>query len=132
MTRYYLGLDWGKSKIGVAAADEETRLAFGVGVLGNDTHLETSLRMLVDEYLVQEMVLGVPLHGQHQSAEMEVRAFGAWLERVFHVKVHLIAEMFTTKMAQANLRERGSRKIGIDDQESARILLQEWLDVNRS
>ncbi len=62
MTQYYLGLDWGKSKIGVAAADEETRMAFGVGVLANDRHLETSLRMLVTEYDVREMILGVPSH----------------------------------------------------------------------
>ncbi len=48
------------------------------------------------------------------------------------MRVHFIPEMFTTRMAQANLRERGlSKEIGFDDQEAARILLQEWLDTQK-
>jgi len=38
-------------------------------------------------------------------------------------------EMFTTKMAQANLIERGEKGVSQhDDEEAARIILQEWLD----
>ena len=38
-------------------------------------------------------------------------------------------EMFTTKMAQHNLIERGMKNVSKhDDEEAARIILQEWLD----
>jgi len=37
--------------------------------------------------------------------------------------------MFSTKMAQANLLEKGMKNVGkFDDQESAKIILQSWLD----
>jgi len=38
-------------------------------------------------------------------------------------------EMFTTKIAQANLMEKGIKSIKkYDDMEAARIILQSWLD----
>lgn len=38
-------------------------------------------------------------------------------------------EMFTTKMAQQNLIERGVKHVSKHyDEEAARIILQEWLD----
>jgi RNase H-fold protein (predicted Holliday junction resolvase) len=38
-------------------------------------------------------------------------------------------EMFTTKMAQANLIERGEKHVGRhDDAEAARIILQSYMD----
>jgi len=37
--------------------------------------------------------------------------------------------MFTTKIAETNLAEKGIKKIKkYDDQEAARIILQEWLN----
>jgi RNase H-fold protein (predicted Holliday junction resolvase) len=37
--------------------------------------------------------------------------------------------MFTTKMAQENIKKRGEKNISkMDDQEAARIILQSWLD----
>jgi RNase H-fold protein (predicted Holliday junction resolvase) len=40
--------------------------------------------------------------------------------------------MFTTKMAQANLIERGTKQVSKhDDEEEARIILEQWLGQNQ-
>ena len=47
----------------------------------------------------------------------------------FPIRIEYQNEMFTTKMAQANLIERGVKHVSLhDDEEAARIILQEWLD----
>jgi RNase H-fold protein (predicted Holliday junction resolvase) len=49
------------------------------------------------------------------------------------VDVEYEEEMFTTKMAENNLKERGEKNIQkYDDQEAARIILQSWLDSRKS
>jgi RNase H-fold protein (predicted Holliday junction resolvase) len=51
------------------------------------------------------------------------------LEKELGVPVAYQDEMFTTKMAQENIKARGGRNIAAaDDQEAARIILQSWLD----
>jgi putative transcription antitermination factor YqgF len=131
MTKYYLGLDWGKSKIGVALADGETRLAFGYAVWKNDASFPGRLRGLAKEYPLLATVIGVPSHAGQASSEGEIRRFGARLEKSEGMEVFYFQEMFTTRMAQANRMARGRTKDGwSDDQEAARIILQEWLDMN--
>jgi putative transcription antitermination factor YqgF len=133
MTHYFLGLDWGKAKIGVALADEETRLAFGHAVLKNDARLFEVLKTLVKEYAVEKVVVGMPQHVSQVVAQEEIRAFGKKLEEDLEVQVFYFQEMFTTKMAQAHQLERGKMKdVDTDDKEAARIILQEWLDHQKS
>jgi putative Holliday junction resolvase len=133
MTHYFLGLDWGKAKIGVALADEETRLAFGHAVLKNDAKLFDTLRALAKEYILMQVVVGMPQHVSQASAQEEIRAFGEKLQKDLGVPVVFFHEMFTTKMAQVHRLERGKMKdVDTDDKEAARIILQEWLDHQKS
>lgn len=130
MERYYLGLDWGKAKIGVALADDETRLAFGHTVLRNDEKLFDSLKELQKAYPFTEVVMGIPQHAAQHSHKEDIKRFGVLLERELGVKVSYFTEMFTTKMAQANRLERGRMKdLDADDKEASRIILQEWLEM---
>ena len=128
MTQYFLGLDWGKAKVGVALADNETRMAFAHSILKNDTQLILSLQKMIAEYDVETVVVGVPASYAHTAhIGNDARVFGDVIAKQCAVKVEFFQEMFTTKMAQSNLLQSGKNR-NLDDQEAARLILQEWLD----
>lgn len=130
MGNNYLGLDWGSSKVGIAFADEETRMAFSVCVLKNDSKLLSLLGELFSEREIGTVVIGVASHTHLQDVISGGEKLGSEIgEKYPSVRVEYQDEMFTTKMASANLREHGIKNLArFDDQESARIILQEWLD----
>ena len=127
----YLGLDWGKAKIGVALAHEETRLALPYGVLPNDNELVDALGALFEQEEIGTVVIGIHKNETYQG-EHEGEKLGQLLAERFSVKVAYQDEMFTSKMAQQNLISKGYTQVSShDDAEAASILLQSWLDRAR-
>ena len=125
----YLGVDWGKANIGLALADGETRIAFTYKTLNNDKDFLQNLAEIIAEENVKKVVIGIPSHINREKIEYEGETLGKIMEANLGVNVYYQNEMFTTKMAQANLIEKGMKKIKrYDDQEAARIILQDWLD----
>lgn len=125
----YLGIDWGKKKIGVAIADSETRMAFSVATLPNDERLLDSLAKIIGERNVREVVIGIPSHVNRELVLYGGEKLGKLLSERFYIPVHYENEMFTTKMARAELIERGAKGSldSLDDQEAARIILESFL-----
>ncbi len=126
----FLGIDWGASYVGIAFSNAETRMAFALCALKNDGAL---LDRLGEQFKMREIgtaVIGIPSHVNRREAIYEGERFGDALKKRFpSIVVVYQDEMFTTKMAEANLREHGIRNISrFDDQEAARIILQEWMD----
>lgn len=126
---HVLGVDFGTAKIGLAIADNETKMAFAFDTLANDKSFLDKLKEIVEQKNVQTIVIGMTQHQKDEkSAEMKI-AFAKMVEKEIGVKIAFQEEMFTTKMAQANIKMRGGRDIAkADDQESARIILQSYLD----
>jgi len=125
----YLGIDWGKANIGLALADGETRIAFAYKTLDNDKDFLRNLAEIIAKESVKKVVIGIPSHINREKVEYEGETLGKIMEANLGVNVYYQNEMFTTKMAQANLIEKGVKKIKrYDDQEAARIILQDWLD----
>ncbi len=125
----YLGLDWGKTNIGLALADGETRIALAYGTLKNENNFMKELEKIIRDKNIREVVIGIPSYINRERVEYEGETLGKIIEANLNVGVHYQNEMFTTKMAQANLIEKGAKKIkNYDDQEAARIILQDWLD----
>lgn len=126
---HYLGIDYGKSKIGLAIADEETRMAFALDTLKNDAEFLSKLKEIVESKGVKTIVLGMARHEKDQESTAEKMKFAKMLENELGRKVALQDEMFTTKMAQENIKKRGGKNIAkTDDQEAARIILESWLE----
>ncbi|MFZ3031996.1 MAG: Holliday junction resolvase RuvX [Candidatus Moraniibacteriota bacterium] len=124
----YLGLDWGASKIGVALAHAETRLALAYGVLKNDATFLDALGALMEKEEIGTVVIGVHKSNTYQG-EHEGEKFGKRIAARFNVAVEYQDEMFTSKMAQQNLISKGEKHVSAhDDAEAASILLQSWLD----
>ncbi|NTV41055.1 MAG: Holliday junction resolvase RuvX [Candidatus Moranbacteria bacterium] len=125
----FLGLDFGRAKIGLALADGETRLAFAFGALKNDRQFQAKLKKIILENQVGKIIVGKTKHEKDlQSSEDKIK-FGKQLEETLGISVEFFDEMFTTKMAHENLKMHGGKNLAqFDDQEAARIILQGWLD----
>lgn len=124
----YLGLDWGKAKIGVALAHEETRLALAYGVLKNDETFLQNIGALIEKEEIGTIVIGIHKNdtfvGEHEGEKL-----GKRIAEAFQVAIEYQDEMFTSKMAQQNLISKGYTEVSAhDDAEAASILLQSWLD----
>jgi len=126
---HILGIDFGKSKIGLAVADTETKIAFALTTLENNNALFDNLAKIITEKEIGMIVLGMTEYGNQEDEEKI--AFAKDLEEKLGLPVKMQNEMFTTKMAQDNLKESGAKNVGkIDDAESAKIILQSFLDKN--
>ena len=129
---HFLGVDYGKAKIGLAIGNSETGMAFGYGTLENNKQILSKLAEIIQKESVEKVIIGVPafLKQENQGSEEVYKEFGKTLQNFLpEIKIVYADEMFTTKMAQANLIEKGVKRIGKhDDEEAARIILQSWLD----
>ncbi|KKQ46059.1 MAG: hypothetical protein US63_C0007G0036 [Candidatus Moranbacteria bacterium GW2011_GWC2_37_8] len=126
---HILGVDFGKSKIGLAIADDETKMAFAYDTLKNDKEFLKNLKEIVSCENVKTVVIGMTRHQKDDESVKEKLNFAKTIENELGIEIVFHEEMFTTKMAQANIKMRGGRNIAAsDDQEAARIILQSWLD----
>jgi putative holliday junction resolvase len=121
-----LAIDFGKAKIGLALADTETKIAFAYKTIPNDKHLWNVLAGIVKEKRVKKIIIGLP---DYATGEKPALVFGEKLKEKLNIEVVFQNEMFTTKMAQENIKARGEKNIARkDDAEAAKIILQDWLD----
>ena len=124
---HVLGVDFGKAKIGLAVADMETKIAFALTTLENNAQILENLGKIIQEKKIGRIIVGVTNYVNQE--DQEKKDFGEKLSDKFNLPVEYQNEMFTTKMAQDNIKEAGAKNIARkDDQESAKIILQSWLD----
>lgn len=125
----YLGIDWGEKKIGIALADSETKVACAFATLQNDENFFENLARIIFEHTVREVVIGIPSHVNRECVEYAGERLGKIIIERFHIPVYYENEMFTTKMAHAELIARGVRRHldDFDDREAARIILESFL-----
>ena len=130
-TSRILGIDFGKAKIGLALAEYETKMAFAYATLPNDKNFLENLAEIIKKENISKIIIGIPSYISREKAEYEGKELGKLIKNIFpEIKIEYHNEMFTTKMAQANLIEKGARSIKkYDDIEAARIILQSWLDL---
>ncbi|HPN96730.1 MAG TPA: Holliday junction resolvase RuvX [Candidatus Moranbacteria bacterium] len=129
---HYLGIDYGRAKIGLALADTETKIAFVYGTLDNNKELFQNLVEIIRKEDVIKVIVGVPSYINREETEYPSEDFGYTLKSLIpDVELEFANEMFTTKMAEANLIEKRIKGIKKhDDEEAARIILQSWLDIS--
>jgi RNase H-fold protein (predicted Holliday junction resolvase) len=156
---HVMAIDFGESKVGLAMADMETKIAFVYGIIQNDKELLNKLEKIVVKEGVEKIIMGIPTyklssnchpesHGCHPelvsgSKKNDIRSrnkfgmtdcseyekLGNEIVKKMGIEVEYQDEMFTTKMAQENIKERGDKNIAQkDDAEAAKIILQDWLD----
>lgn len=136
-----LALDLGSKRIGVASSDLTRTLASPLTVVvrrANHAEDHRELAKLAAEYEPDVIVVGLPLglDGREGKATALVRAEGVELEAVFApIPLVLHDERFTTATAHQALMERNmnaKRRRHVVDMVAAAVLLQAWLDGQRS
>ncbi|MDP1883931.1 MAG: Holliday junction resolvase RuvX [Candidatus Moranbacteria bacterium] len=126
---HFLGLDYGKAKIGLAVADSEVRIAFAYGTVDNDKHFLDVLGKIVEIENIDRIIIGKLGQAGNNKQSFAAEVVGEKLKKELGVGISYQEEMFSTKMAENNLKEKGARKIkSLDNQEAARVILQSWLD----
>ena len=132
---YYIGIDWGLNRTGLAIADDELKIATVLGEVETNNLIE-KIKELQLEYDFSKIVFG-NLSQSEQFAGKENNIIKEQKNKLLikikdlGVKVILAEEMLSTKMAQQNLLESGRKMVSKrDNGESAKIILQGWLDSN--
>lgn len=128
---HYLGVDFGTSQVGLALGDSEIKIAFAYKTIANDNNFIANLKKIIAREQINIIILGSLAYAGESKKAFEAEKIGDELKKELGVEIEYQEEMFTTKMAEINLKEAGSKKIKeLDNQEAARIILQSWLDKN--
>ena len=135
----FMGLDVGKSRIGVAVSDETGLIARGIATLrrtSGEKDFEILAR-LVKENEVRHVVVGNPLNmdGTAGKQSLYVQRFAEQLRSVVPAEVSLWDERLSSLVAEQLLIERGrhwtKRKQEVDKL-AAVLILQDFLDHQNS
>lgn len=134
-----LGLDFGSHRIGIAISDPTGSMAQPLSVIEkrpDDSEIKRILE-LVDEYNVDEVVVGLPvsMSGEIGAQAQVVLEYVEKLKNELRVPVITWDERLTTSFAERALMEsnvKRSRRKEIVDKVAAAVILQGYLDLKRS
>jgi putative Holliday junction resolvase len=132
-----LGIDPGIRRIGVAAADVETRFARPVEVIDVDkTNAIARIQQLVRELDVTQVIVGRPvgLSGRSGAAVESQRELLDRLRSGLDVEVREYDERLTTVVADQGLRASGASRRSrkeLRDAVAAQVMLQGYMDSTR-
>ncbi len=147
--RFILAVDYGRSRIGLALADSETRMAQPLSTMERVNRNEDMrrLRELVREYGVKQIVVGLPLRLDGSRGEMaeEAERFAQRVRKQIGVPVEMADERLTSWEAERLLEELQGRFIQDEkltggkkpknvpakmsvDAVAAAVILKEYLD----
>jgi len=140
MSTRALGIDLGSKRIGVALSNTDQTVATPLQTvqrLRDQVATHRTLVELATEWEVGVVVIGVPysLDGSVGPSAAGVLAEIELLRATFRVPVELYDERLTTVTAQRSIQEMGlppSTRRDVVDQIAASVLLQGWLDQQRS
>jgi putative Holliday junction resolvase len=130
-----MAIDYGKKRTGIAVTDPLQIIATGLTTV--ETHMAlVFLRDYLSREQVETIIVGEPLNldDTETHATAGAREFAKKLKRHFpQVKVEMVDERFTSKMASDAIREMGLKKKdrrekGIVDTVAAAIMLKEYLE----
>lgn len=120
-----MGIDYGTKRIGIAFADEDTRIATPHDIIENNDTAVTRLADLSRQRDVRTIVLGESknLSGEDNPVMEQIRSFKTALEAEVGVPVVYVPEFFTS--AQARRQPEAEDNV---DGSAAAIILQSFLD----
>ena len=128
-----LGIDFGRSRIGVAISDELRLLAHPLETIPAGKNTVQRIAELVRERKIDNVVVGTPrnMDGSFGPAAKDAMKFVEELRAIVSCEVTTCDERLTTVAAHRALREAGKttrETRGYVDQVAAQIILQGYLD----
>lgn len=127
-----LGIDYGRSHVGIATGDTEMAMALPLTTLSglDQQALFEDLERLVVSYGVEKLVLGIPIAmqgGDGGAMRQEVEEFSRKLQ-IFECPVILIDERMTSSGAAALRRDTKASSQVDEHAVAAMLILQTYLD----
>ena len=123
----YLGIDYGRRRIGLAFSDVGARIAFQHGVLqgGGNKFAADQIVAMIKRERVDAIVIGLPLgpDGSETEESERVRKFAAEIGTKTNLQIEFENEMLSSKIAEG----AGVAKEHLDEA-SAVLILQSFLD----
>jgi len=128
-----LGIDFGRSRIGVAISDELRLLAHPLETIPAGKNAAKRIAEIVRERKIDHVVVGLPrnMDGTFGAAASEAQKFVQELRALIPCEITTWDERLTTVAAHRALREAGKKMRatrGYVDQVAAQMILQGYLD----
>lgn len=121
----YLGIDYGRVRVGTAISDDEGKIAFPRGVLRNTgvDALADAIASLAKAERVFGIVMGLPrvVPGMDASLRGEIQNLADIMEKQHQIPVSFQDELFTTRIAEEHSPKNA-------DASAAALILQSFLD----
>ena len=116
----FLGIDYGKKRIGLALSDEGGKIAMPYGIAGSLNKIIS----LAKKEKVGKIVIGLPIgfSGRESAQALKTRKFAEEVKKKVKLPIEFENEILTTKIASVS-----SAKDKVDAA-SAAIILQSYLD----
>ena len=133
-----MGIDYGLKRIGLALTDPLLTFSYPYKTISNDNSLWDNLKSVIEENNVNKIILGFPKKSSRPDKDItkNVLEFKDKLNIKFNMEVILWDESYTSEMAKqivikSVVKKSKRRDKGLIDQNSAAIILQEYLDEER-
>ena len=135
--KFYLGIDYGIKKTGIAIAQKVTKESRPLKIIYKDYINE--IGMILEEWDIDKIVVGFPDHVGKKASKIqdEINNFVNTLKKNINpsIEVILFDEQLSSELAKndfAEMRNLGfTRKKNSDyDDISASIILQSWINEN--
>lgn len=131
----YLGVDYGKERVGIALSDETGTMASPLEVLPLKPFRKFlgAMKRIIREHEISCIVVGIPrnMDGSYGPSAEAARDFATRLREALTVPIEPFDERLTTVQASKSLRDAGKsakkQKKQIDSA-AAQIILQTYLD----
>lgn len=121
----YLGIDYGRARVGTAVSDDEGKIAFPRSVLKNTgvSTLAGAIASLAGAERVLEIVMGLPrvVPGMDASLRDEIQNLAGIIKKQYQIPISFQDELFTTRMAEEHSAKNA-------DASAAALILQSFLD----
>lgn len=126
-----LAIDYGEKRVGLAAADTETRVALPLAILDN-----RGTKKLIEEILkicqkeaISRIVAGLPmgLAGKPTEQTEKTKKFIAALKQKITLPIDEQSEIFTSRQALGIFKEAGVKKRRVDAS-AAVLILNDYLE----
>ena len=121
----FLGIDYGKKRVGLAVSDEKGCIAFPYDTLTNNKDLVNNIISVCENEGIEVVVIGESkmLSGKDNPVTKDIEIFKDRLQNVVDLPIHMEPEFFTTQEAK---RFQGKNKH--TDSSAATFILQRFLE----
>ena len=135
----YLGVDYGDVRTGLAECDVSGLISSGIGTISEGGMRNTAAKVVkeAEARSCKKIIIGLPknMDGSEGGRADVIKAFAALVESLTDIPIDFYDERMTTMAAYRFLGETGTygkKRKGVIDTLSAQIILQNYIDRERT